>query len=274
MKKIFISALCAIAAISVANAASISPVEPSLDEESGCLQISSAEELYGFAEYVNTNKEHRSVCAKLTKDITVNEEVIDDDDKLISDTEDLVVWTPIMNYEGQFDGQGHTISGLYLNNDKTDTVGLFGSISKGTAEAPTSIKKVGIKNSYLKGGQFAGGIVGFLRTDTHALLEEVYVYSDGVIACDSACGGLIGYSKSSTITISNSYFKGKVHSEILAAGFVGYMSGTISISDCYVNGSITSEKRRKPLLHTRKATRNLPLKTRLSWMNTREPTPI
>lgn len=248
MNRKFIFALGAIASFSLANAASISPVEPSLDEDSGCLLISSAEELYGFAEYVNTNKEHRSVCAKLTKDITVNEDVFDSTGELTSDTEDLAVWTPIMNYEGQFDGQGHTISGLYINNDKIDTVGLFGSISKGTSEKPTSIKKVGVRNSYLKGGQYAGGIVGFLRSDTHALLDEVYVYTNGVIVCDSSCGGLIGYSKSSTVAISNSYFKGEVKGQILAAGFVGYVSGSINISDSYSIGTISSEETAEALV--------------------------
>ena len=38
-------------------------------------------------------------------------------------------WTPIETFSGHFDGQGHTVSGLYIYNTETDTnVGLFGSL--------------------------------------------------------------------------------------------------------------------------------------------------
>ncbi len=38
-------------------------------------------------------------------------------------------WQPIQTFRGHFDGQGHTISGLYIYNTEVDTnVGLFGSL--------------------------------------------------------------------------------------------------------------------------------------------------
>lgn len=38
-------------------------------------------------------------------------------------------WQPIETFRGHFDGQGHTISGLYIYNTESDTdVGLFGSL--------------------------------------------------------------------------------------------------------------------------------------------------
>lgn len=38
-------------------------------------------------------------------------------------------WQPIEDFRGHFDGQGHTVSGLYIYNTETDTnVGLFGSL--------------------------------------------------------------------------------------------------------------------------------------------------
>lgn len=236
MNRKFIFALGAIASFSLANAASISPVEPSLDEDSGCLLISSAEELYGFAEFVADTSINRSICAKLTKDIVVNKNVFDSTGKLNSKTDDFAVWTPIKKYCGEFDGQGHTISGLYI--DKKDSVGLFGYLNPGTKEKPTIVKNVGVVNSYFKGGQFAGSIAGLVRTDAYVSLENVY--SNSVVIAETS-GGLIGYIKASTVTISNSYFTGDVNGEKFAAGIAGDAAGTISISNSYTIGSVTSE---------------------------------
>lgn len=236
MKKLLISALCAIASISLANAASITPATPSTDEESGCFLISSAEELYGFAEYVNAEKEHRSACAKLTKNITVNEDVFDSTGKLTTDTEDLAVWTPIKNYCGEFDGQGKTISGLYI--DAKDSVGLFRDLNPGTEDQPTVVKNVGVVDSYFKGGSFAGSIAGLVRSNAYVTLESVY--SNSTVVADTS-GGLIGFIKSSTVTISNSYFKGDVDGDDFAAGLVGYAAGSISISNSYTTGSVSSD---------------------------------
>ena len=56
-------------------------------------------------------------------------------------------------YEGIFDGQNHTISGLYFNDETTNYVGLFG-YNNGT------IKNVGIIDSCFKGSGSVGGVCG------------------------------------------------------------------------------------------------------------------
>ena len=67
-------------------------------------QIGTPEELYWFAEHVNTG--NTTACAELTDDIYVGSE-----------------WTPIGSYPyaGTFDGQGHTISGLRIYSDTQDS---------------------------------------------------------------------------------------------------------------------------------------------------------
>ena len=61
--------------------------------------------------------QNTSANAVLTKNITVNNEVLISDVTLNNNGSGFETWTPIgyfESYTGTFDGQGHTISGLYF----------------------------------------------------------------------------------------------------------------------------------------------------------------
>ena len=96
----------------------ISPSKPSGGgTENSPYQIGTAAELYWFAALVNGElggeTQNASANAVLTADINCSS----------------ITWTPIgfrYPYEGTFDGQGYTISGLYFNDRNVDFVGLFG----------------------------------------------------------------------------------------------------------------------------------------------------
>ena len=79
-------------------------------------ELSTAAHLYWFANQINTTQQ--DISAVLTADITVNQNVLNASGGLNSGS--FEAWTPIgtvdHNFRGKFDGQGHTISGLYLNN--------------------------------------------------------------------------------------------------------------------------------------------------------------
>lgn len=57
-------------------------------------------------------------------------------------------------FNGTFDGLGHVISGMYVNQN-TDRAGFFAMVGKDSL-----VKNLGIVNSYIKGSQFVGGIIG------------------------------------------------------------------------------------------------------------------
>ena len=140
MKRFWVLAL---AAAAFAGAA-ITPETPSKDAD-GCYAISTAEELFGFADIVNTSATHDE-CGKLTANIIVNKPGQEDG---------TVKWEPISFFSGSFDGQGHTIEGLALGNSTTNEVpalpnaGLFGVVS-----SRNSLSPVRIKNLTLKGVNF------------------------------------------------------------------------------------------------------------------------
>ena len=141
-----------------ASAEGITLTEPQKDGN-GVYQIGTAEELYWFADKINNdNENYKSINVVLTKDIVVNENVLDAEGNLAGDTSGFTSWTPIgwscwddlmhqdvlYSYSGTFDGQGHTVSGLFFNNTAENIVGLFG-VNSGT------IQNVGVVDSYFNG---------------------------------------------------------------------------------------------------------------------------
>ena len=105
--------------------------------EANPYQISDCSELYWFAELVNAG--NTTACAELTHDIPVNRE-----------------WTPIMIYNGTFDGKGHKISGLSFSDESGS--GPFGFF-RGT-ETNSVIRNVGIVNFSFNGWSGVGGVCG------------------------------------------------------------------------------------------------------------------
>lgn len=87
--------------------------------------IQCVEHLYWFAAYVNGSIDngtpHPSACAKLDQNITINSKVLNEDGTFAVDVSSFIPLTPIGSssngaYNGTFDGDGHTISGLYFND--------------------------------------------------------------------------------------------------------------------------------------------------------------
>ena len=113
----------------------------------------------------------------------------------------LKEWTPIGTYDspfsGIFDGQGHTVKGVYIM--RKNYAGLFGYLDGGT------IQNVGVVESNISGSRI-GGIVGHNRGD----INSCY-YTGEVVGPIS--GGIIGMREEGDI--SNCYY-----SDNIGQGFV------------------------------------------------------
>jgi len=187
----------------------ISPVTPQLDSD-GFYSISSAEELYGFAALVNSG--NANLNGKLTADIVVNENVLDANGN--ANMDDFVQWTPIGKdeYAGIFDGQGHTISGLYYSGN-SNFIGLIGQV-----EGNAVVKNLGIVDSYFSSsGGYIGSIVGYINKGSSLTLANVY--STSTVKGDNFVGGLAGGNGYGLVNIINSYFAGKTSSEFLSGKY-------------------------------------------------------
>lgn len=131
-------------------------------------EIGDYAQLMGFAIEVSL-KGKGSICGKLTDDIVGNDDVLDEDGSLNDGLFDgpFKVWTPIGNADkpfcGEFDGNGHTISGLYHNYFlENSNGGLFGKLDNNAY-----VHHLGLVDSYMNCVYgLNGGICGDL-TDGH-----------------------------------------------------------------------------------------------------------
>ena len=206
------------------------------NEEIEKYEISNAGQLYWFAEQVNSG--NASVNAVLTTDIVVNEGNLATYDGTSPNT--WMTWTPIGNaisrrvYSGTFDGQGHTISGLYVNSND-NYIGLFGVVMSGS-----NIKNIGVINSYFKGNDFVGGIAG-------AVNESSFVqncYSINTISGNDYIGGICGMFGSNNTSVKKCYSICDIHPSEKATHVGGVIASGeyVNISDCYYDSDIFSGK--------------------------------
>lgn len=194
-------------------------------------EISNAGQLYWFAGLANGTlsgvDQNTSANAVLTADIIVNENVLKSDGTLNEGT--FKEWTPIATsaspYTGIFDGQNHTISGLYFKQEDSYNVGLF-SRNNG------KIANAGILDSYFYGTSKVGGVCGNNYTGT-----ITNCYNTGSVSGLGTLGGVSGYNYTGSIT--NCYNTGNVSG---SSGFVGGVSGYNSkgtIINSYNAGSVS-----------------------------------
>ena len=194
-------------------------------------EISNAGQLYWFAGLVNGTlsgvPQNTSANAVLTADIVVNKNVLKPDGTVNEGT--FKEWTPIATsaspYTGIFDGQNHTISGLYFNQEDSYDVGLF-SRNNG------KIANAGILDSYFYGTSKVGGVCGNNYTGT-----ITNCYNTGSVSGLGNLGGVSGYNYTGSIT--NCYNTGNVSG---SSGFVGGVSGCNSkgtIINSYNAGSVS-----------------------------------
>lgn len=232
--------------------------------EASPYEISSAEGLQYLADLLAEDalSDYRGKNYILTADISLND---------VSDYENwgeqrpAYDWKPIGTkaaFTGVFDGNGHTISGLYLNRDieekntdaSSDYCGLFADVYQGT------IKNLNLTNVYIEvsgDSSRVGGIAG-MASKTQILDCKV----DGtLIGYDGYYGGIAG---SASGTISGCEFAGTVKAAKdmengqAGQGYFGGIAGDFSsavvgtgdesaddfegITNCVNRGTITVEK--------------------------------
>lgn len=249
-------------------------------------EIGNAGQLYWFAGLVNGTltdgtAQNLKANAVLTADITVNEDLLasikTDDDGNVTNGSSFKAWRPMGmadekgeftgHYKGIFDGNGYSISGLYVNRDEAtadvnsrfkSSIGLFGYHDGVT-------KNLGILDSYMRGQGCIGGICGYNDGGT---IQNCY--SAATVCGDSYIGGICGRSRSNSIiencynagyiygatrsiggicgdnysTIESCYNIGIIEGNFMVGGIVGVSSGlgnTIWIKDCYNRGNVIGD---------------------------------
>ncbi|MBE6634143.1 MAG: hypothetical protein E7620_07385 [Ruminococcaceae bacterium] len=153
-----------------------------------------------------------------------------------------ILWTPIgvngTYFNGTFDGQGHTVSNLYVKNDVKDAAGLFGH-ARGT------IKNLNVENanviSTYKAAVIVGDIYGYIDNCSvkNAVVEAKPILKAGVYDEGNNAGVIVGYlaegsTKTGTVyTVTNCSVENAV---VAAYRDLGAIAGTAQketkIADC------------------------------------------
>ena len=226
-------------------AQSITPTRPEGDGAENPYQISNAAELYWFAGLVNGTlpggEKNASANAILTKNIIVNEYVLDANKNLVSES-DFIEWTPVGNniyaYTGTFDGKGYTVSGLYFNNPNSSFVGLFGYIG-----ANGKISNVGVLDSYFQFRMYGAGVCGINNGE----LQNCSNSSTVIGNMEQGIGGVCGENDNDGI-IENCFNEGTVSATTEEGTFVfGGVGGVCGINEmgtiksCYNTASVSGK---------------------------------
>lgn len=185
-------------------------------------EISSANGLKAFAGKVNSGTSYKNETVKLTADIDLaNEE-----------------WTPIgksgSTFQGVFDGQGHTISNLYINNKWLCDAGLFGLTTDG------EVKNFTLRNADVTGYFDVGAIAGTPYTSKYT---NITLCGNVTVNGYAYVGGAFGknaYANLTNITINadeGSYVKADSERyRTYVGGVVGFMGeGNITVKNATSN---------------------------------------
>lgn len=217
--------------------------------------ITKAEELKWFRDEVNRG--NKKICAKIADNV----EVIDMSTvcHAADKSQEEVSWVPIGNsnklYQGTFDGNGKTITNLYINASQVN-MGLFGYTYGGTIKNLTfeyanvtntnnyagvlvgkafggsTLQNIKISNTcQIKGGKYTGGIAGYLDGNAYNCVNCATVQGIQYI------GGLCGYSRTGNSMTACANYGNVTASSSGVGGLVGYFSGG-TIQDCANYGDV------------------------------------
>ena len=202
-------------------------------------KISTAAELAWFHDYVNgtivdedeaDGTTHPSASATLTEDIDLSEFCHAADGTKYTDE---LSWTPIGNrskpFKGTFDGNGKTISNLYINTT-ADVIGFFGGAAEGGC-----IKNITFDNAKVKS---TGYCIGILVGQARSCIENIKTLANCSVEGKGYVGGIAGE------VIVNNICNCENHAMVKGANFVGgivgdYTQSGKSITSCANYGVVT-----------------------------------
>ena len=191
-----------------------------VEDENGNVTISTAEGLFYFAKKVNAGNNFAGKTVTLANNIDLNNEK----------------WTPIGIYgtqatwfKGTFDGQNHAVTGLKVEESRKNGVGFFSKVYTGT------IKNLTVEGSVSAPGcTYVGGIVG------HGYATITNCTFKGTVSGSGAAqvGGIAG---SGGFAVDRCSVYGDVSAGCWAGGIVGNCQDGGAYTNCYVEGTISSE---------------------------------
>lgn len=229
--------------------------EPTIEDETD-IYIYTCAELKWLSDKVNNGETFTGYTVHLMNNLDFGAKK--ENEIWETENNEKIKWIPVGSYNNDssyrlnatFEGNNHIIKGIYVNSGN-NYIGVFGNAN--------TIKNVTIKDSYIKGAECTGGIVGALREGTieNCKVENIIIVGnryvggitgqatgDNILNCSSSAtitgngyiGGIVGTAINGNI--KNSYNTGNV----TGSSYVGGIAGSVKqeITNCYNSGKITS----------------------------------
>lgn len=202
-----------------------------LEQVDDVYQIGTAQDLIDFASEINNGTITNTSNAVLTTDINMSGKG----------------YTPIGNdshkYGGTFDGQGHVIDYLVLNNGSYDNQGIFGVVTGGA----TIKNLIAGPNNSITGKGNVGGLIGIYNgNDSQWLTIENCGNEGSVTATGTGGAAIIGicYNGARQTKIHNCYNTGSITAAREAAILTGWFGGSGSsaeVKNFYNTGDVSGQ---------------------------------
>ena len=211
--------------------------------------LTTADQLAGLNKLRQDNKgaiTFEGVTIKLGADIIINEGSLEQIKAKAGANKQWVSVDSDYVFKGTFDGQGHSISGVYISTAYS-YVSMFGGVA-GNAQ----IKNFVLENSYFVKSQkpYFGAIIGRINDASANVSLTDIILADTVLLEEGAnginyVGGFVGLLEKGKLTLSNCHFNGKVNfpNGEHIAGFVGKASGGTNIvfNNCHGSGQVIAK---------------------------------
>ncbi|MBQ8439465.1 MAG: hypothetical protein IJX19_02275 [Clostridia bacterium] len=207
--------------------------------------LTTADQLVGFNTLRAQKITFEGVTIKLACDAIINEGTLEE--IVARGTKKNIAWQGLHSksfFMGTFDGQGHTISGVYMQLTNSAYKGMFGSLSGNAV-----IKNLNLENCYFGGPTIDKTILGCLSpriTDGgNVTLSNIHIRKALMSEGDGKLtniGGFVGIVESGcTLTLENCSFEGDIKFGTKGSqvgGFVGQADGNVILNGCHFGGSI------------------------------------
>ena len=228
--------------------------------------VGTAQDLIDTVTAVNALEDTSKVIIRLSADITLN--TLADGETWETKT-NATAWVGLTMFQGIFDGNGNTISGLYLNESANCKGLIFKSLG-------CTVKDLTIDNSYIKANGHVGAIIGSIDNGATSttVISNVKVTNTTINGTSTYVGGLVGgawyalYAENvmvqatitgttqvgglvgsegdtdSTVEVNNAIVNADItgstaNSKTYVAGLIGNTKADTTITNVFVNSNIT-----------------------------------
>ncbi len=174
-----------------------------------------------------------------------------------------VIYYRKATFNGIFDGDGHTVSGMFVDSD-APCAGLFGVLLDAT------VRNLHLQDCYVQGREQVGLLAGSLTSDSALAIQNCTVAgtavgdhavglligsgeaadsakvtvgqcrTNGAVRSSAQAGGLLGnWNSSAILTVTDCQSAGRIQCDQAAGGLIGQLNGTqVQLSDCHNHAAI------------------------------------